>query len=138
MIDNEEKFRNLPVIRSKVADPMKTSREMEDIFDNLKKSPDNSQINQDIASLKISNRELSEVVSSSIINSQRDYNNISYNIENFTDTYEEIGWEIQDTMYDQLIELEKIRKQEDIKINLQKKRIEKMDKNSKHLESIEE
>lgn len=138
MIDNEEKFRNLPVIRSKVADPMKTSREMEDIFDNLKKSPDNSQINQDIASLKISNRELSEVVSSSIINSQRDYNNISYNIENFTDTYEEIGWEIQDTMYDQLIELQKIRKQEDMKIRIMKKRIEIMKKSSEHLENIDE
>ena len=111
---------------------------MEEIFDNLKNPPDNSEITQEIANLKISNNDLSEIVSNSIINSQRDLEDISYNLENLEGTYEEIGRQMQEAMYDQLVELQRLRKQEDMKIKLQKKRIEIMKNSSEHLENIDE
>lgn len=91
MTDKSEQFREIPAIRGMLADPMKTSREIEDIKNNLRRVPDYSQVSKAMDDkLMISNNRFSEMLSDSIINNQRDYQDLSYNIDNLNDTYQDI------------------------------------------------
>ncbi len=70
MVDSSEQFRNIPAIRKMLADPMKTSRDMEDFYAQLTKK-----LNEVPASnsLSISNNNFSEMISDAISSNQRDY-----------------------------------------------------------------
>ena len=139
MTDKSEQFREIPAIRGMLADPMKTSREIEDIKNNLRRVPDYSQVSKAMDDkLMISNNRFSEMLSDSIINNQRDYQDLSYNIDNLNDTYQDIWFEMQMRMEDEIEEMKWVKKQMQIKNNMAKKRIEQNEETNEYLDSIDQ
>lgn len=139
MTDKSDQFRELPAIRSMLADPMKTSREIEDFKNRLKKWLDYSQLHQSIDNkLRISNDRYSEMLSSAIINNQRDYQDLSDNIENLQDTYQDVWWEMQWRLDDEIAEMQWLRKEMKIKNNIARRRVEQNEETNEYLDSIDQ
>ncbi len=135
MTDKSEKFRDIPAIRGMLADPMRTSRKIEEFGDKLSKKLDEVPWSNN---LMISNDRFSDMLSDAIRNNQREYDSLSDNIENLWDTYEDIWWELQSSMYDAIDEIQWIRKQMQIKNDIAKKSMEQGNITNTYLDNIDQ
>jgi len=136
--DKSEQFRELPVIRGLLADPMKTSRKTEDLYNQLTRAPDTTQITQAIDKVRISNDAFSEVISDAILNNQRDYRDMWSNFEDLDDTLADIWLDIQIWMDGMIDEMQWVKKQMKIKNQIAMKRVKQNEETNEYLDSIDQ
>lgn len=135
MTDQAEQFRNIPIFRKMLADPLTTSRKMEDLRDlfeqKLRETPA-------LNTSTISNDRVAEMLSSAIQNNQRDYQDLSYNIDNLNDTYQDVWFEMQRRMDEEIAEMQWLKKQMQTSNSLAKKRLDALEKKNEYLDNIDQ